>query len=156
VERALSHPGYDNSSTAKIPTPEQLGRRSKQRVLVVDDNAINQKIAVKFTMKLGYQADAVGSAHEAFAALRNLPYDLVLMDCQMPDIDGYEAAKTIRESKAFITKDIPIIAMTANAMQGDREKCIEAGMNDYVSKPIRIPELQVALEKWNGETNCDY
>ena len=118
------------------------------RILVAEDNAVNQLIAVRMLEKLGARADVAGDGNEVVDSLRNAPYDLVLMDCQMPVLDGYETSRLIRNSKTVTFREIPIIAMTANAMNGDREKCLEAGMNDYVTKPVRLADLSVAIEKW--------
>ncbi len=118
------------------------------RILLVEDNPVNLKIGLKLLEKMGLRADAAGNGKEALDALRDLPYDLVLMDCQMPEMDGYEATRHIRASKSLPNPDLPIVAMTANAIVGDREKCLEAGMNDYVSKPVRPEELAGVLLKW--------
>ncbi|MBF0328812.1 MAG: response regulator [Nitrospirae bacterium] len=124
-------------------------RRSMVRILLAEDNITNQQVAIGILKKLGLKADVVGNGTEAVNALKNSSYDLVLMDCQMPEMDGYEASCQIRNpGSAVINHHIPIIAMTANAMQGDREKCLEAGMNDYVSKPVSPKELAEALDKW--------
>ncbi len=122
------------------------------RILVVDDNSINQKVALKFLAKFGFQADAVGSGAEALSALTSLPYHLVLMDCQMPEMDGFEATAKIRHDLAEHLRTIPIVAMTANAMQGDREKCLAAGMNDYISKPIDPALLESTIIKWLNQS----
>ena len=102
---------------------------------------------------MGIHAYAVGSGKEALDALQNISYDMILMDCQMPEMDGYEATKAIRTSKTLAKyQHIPIIAMTANALKGDREKCIEAGMNDYISKPINVDELATLVQKVLSKT----
>jgi|GEM_PF-4753255 len=116
------------------------------RVLVAEDNSMNQLIAIKMLNKMGHSAVAVANGQEAIEALKQTPYDLVLMDCQMPEMDGYEATKNIRGVQSSF-RDIKIIAMTANAMAGDREKCMAAGMNDYVPKPVKASELQAAIER---------
>ena len=116
---------------------------------MVEDNIINQQVALAILKKLGLRADAVANGLEALRALEQLPYDLVLMDVQMPEMDGLEATRAIRDPHSAVRDHhISIIAMTANAMQGDRERCLEAGMNDYVPKPVSAPALAGALEKW--------
>ena len=119
------------------------------RILLAEDNIISQKVAQVMLNKLGYKADVVANGKEAVRALELINYDLVLMDCQMPVMNGFEATAMVRDpdSKALNTA-VPIIAMTANAMAGDRDECIEAGMNDYLSKPVKNGELSEVLEKW--------
>ena len=119
------------------------------RVLVVEDNAINQKVAQGVLKKFGVQVDLAANGEEALTSLENLPFDLVLMDCQMPVMDGYEATQQIRHPQSKVrNRDIPIIAMTANSMEGDREKCLAVGMNDFISKPINPNKVQEALKRW--------
>ena len=119
------------------------------RLLVAEDNIVNQKVALAILKKLGYQTDVVSNGKEALAALREGSYDLVLMDCQMPEMDGYEAAALIRESQSGVhNHQIPIIALTAHAMKGDRDKCLAGGMNDYISKPMKTTTVADVLEKW--------
>jgi len=119
------------------------------RILLAEDNTINQKVAQALLNKIGYRADVVANGLEAVRALELINYDLVLMDCQMPEMSGFEATFMIRDnSSKVLNHDIPIIAMTANAMIGDRENCIEAGMSDYLSKPVKKEELAEMLEKW--------
>ena len=122
---------------------------SKARILLADDNITNQQVTLGILKKFGFRADAVANGAEALKALETIPYDLVLMDVQMPVMDGLDATRHIRDPQsAVLNHSIPIIAMTAYAMQGDREKCINAGMDDYVSKPVRPQVLAERLEKW--------
>jgi len=116
-----------------------------ERVLLAEDNMINQKVAVRQLAKLGYHADTVANGNEVMEALERFAYNIILMDCQMPDLDGYETTRLIRSEHS---RPIYIIAMTANAMQGDREKCLTAGMDDYVTKPVRTEELEAALARY--------
>jgi PAS domain S-box-containing protein len=117
------------------------------KLLLVEDNPVNQRVALAVLGKLGYQADLAGNGAEAVTATAARPYDLVLMDCQMPVMDGFEATRRIREGQAG-SRRIPILAMTANAMQGDRERCLQAGMDDYLPKPVTLDALRVALQRW--------
>ena len=112
------------------------------RVLVVEDNLVNQMIASKMLEKLGCQVDVAANGREAVDMLEMLPYHVVFMDCQMPEMDGFEATRVIRRKEESSGEHVPIIAMTANAMAGDRERCLEAGMDDYLSKPVLPAELQ--------------
>jgi len=124
-------------------------RRRRIRVLVVEDNVVNQLVALKILERLGYHADVVENGLEALASLRRVPYDLVLMDCQMPVMDGYEATRRIRgRDSGVLNPAIPVVAMTAHAMAGDRELCIEAGMDDYFTKPVKPEFLDEMLRKW--------
>ncbi len=134
----------ENPEKHTAPGPLHPGR-----ILVVEDNAVNQIVAVKILEKLGCRADVAGDGSEAIAVLRRIPYDLVLMDCQMPQMDGFEATLRIRSGEAGPDRErIPIIAMTARAMQGDREQCLASGMNDYVPKPVDSILLAQVLERW--------
>jgi PAS domain S-box-containing protein len=118
------------------------------RILVAEDNPINQTILLKLLEKNGLQAEAVGNGQEVLAALGERAYDLILMDCQMPGMDGYEATARIRALVEKSYCSIPIVAVTANAVKGDREKCLSLGMNDYVSKPVHPAELERVLRQW--------
>jgi signal transduction histidine kinase len=118
-------------------------------ILLVEDNIINQKVAQYMLKSLGYKVDVAANGWEAVCALKLINYDLVLMDCQMPEMDGFEATAMIRDPTSdVINHNVPIIAMTANAMQGDRENCLKAGMNDYLSKPVKKDNLAAVIKMW--------
>jgi CheY-like chemotaxis protein/HPt (histidine-containing phosphotransfer) domain-containing protein len=123
----------------------------KARILLAEDNITNQQVALGILRKLGLRADAVANGEETLKALETLPYDLVLMDVQMPVMDGLEATRQIRHHPRSTLSAIPIIAMTAHALQGDRERCLAAGMNDYVTKPVTPQALAETLEQWLPE-----
>jgi len=123
--------------------------RLSGRVLVVEDNPVNLGVSKKMLQRMGLSCETVTDGKSAVTAASETPYDLILMDCQMPIMDGYEATRLIRQRER--TKGwprVPIIAMTANAMAGDREKCIEAGMDDYLSKPVMMDTLRKTLSYW--------
>ncbi len=128
-----------------LTQPQRVGR-----ILVADDYPTNQKVAQAYLQSSGHRVDIVNDGVEAIEAYAQNPYDIILMDVQMPNIDGYEATKVIRQREAKLTTAtrIPIVAMTAHAMQGDREKCLAAGMDDYVTKPLRKSELLQLVQKW--------
>jgi PAS domain S-box len=124
-----------------------LSEKMPLRILVAEDNVVNQKVALRILERMGYRADIAANGYEVIDAVRGLQYDIVFMDILMPEMDGYEATKLILDE--FSKEKRPkIIAMTANAMQGDKERCIEAGMDDYISKPVRIEEMYDILIKW--------
>ena len=115
-------------------------------ILIAEDNAINQKVIERMVQKLGYRVDLVTNGQEAIEALGRQSYCMVFMDCQMPEMDGLEACREIRRRSSGTR--IPIVAITANAMKGDRERCLEAGMDDYVSKPFKQEDLRVVIDRW--------
>ena len=153
--------------------PSQSGvriiRHSSQnlgRILVVEDNSVNQRVAIRMLERLGYRADAVGNGLEAVEAVTHIPYTAIFMDCQMPEMDGFEATRRIRELEAGSgprdqysdltpqssashppLRHIPIIAMTANALEGDRERCLAVGMDDYLPKPVKSEDLRAVLQR---------
>lgn len=127
------------------------GCSREARILVVEDNPVNRKVVTLQLESLGYEVEAVSTGSEAVKAVADSKYDLVLMDCQMPEMDGFQATQRIRKAEAITGTHIPIVALTANAMQGDRERCIGAGMDDYVSKPVSPSDLLTVLERWIGK-----
>jgi PAS domain S-box-containing protein len=152
VETAeVEKPPRQNSEAEVSPAPEPDTSASARRrsILLVEDNRTNQKVALAMLQKLGYQAQAVENGEDAVHALADGTYDLVLMDIQMPGMDGYSATHAIRaHQQALGTPAIPIVAMTAHAMAGEREKCLEAGMDDYIAKPVYPKTLMEVLNKW--------
>jgi CheY-like chemotaxis protein len=117
-------------------------------VLLAEDNAVNQRLAVRLLEKRGHKVVVAGNGLEALAALKKESFDLVFMDVQMPEMDGYEATAAIREAERDSGRHQPVIALTAHAMKGDREKCLAAGMDGYLSKPIKPQELDEVLEEY--------
>ncbi|GAC1357282.1 MAG: hypothetical protein NVSMB31_17790 [Vulcanimicrobiaceae bacterium] len=130
----------------EVVVPQELPPKGRGHVLVADDNATNRLVARAQLERLGYSVDVVGSGREAVAAAMTGAFDAILMDCEMADLDGYEATALIRESGDF--KHVPIIALTANAQPSERQKCLDAGMDDYLSKPFRPEQLRLTLVKW--------
>lgn len=122
--------------------------KGRARILVAEDNPVNQRVATHMLGKLGYRCDIASNGREAADMLANIPYDLVLMDCQMPEMDGYTATRHIRDREKTAERRTAIVAMTANAMREDRAKCLECGMDGFIPKPIAIEELETALECW--------
>ncbi|HEY9250533.1 MAG TPA: response regulator [Rariglobus sp.] len=152
----MATPSVPKHGTLPLP-PVSAGLRATldgTRILLAEDNAVNQKVALAMLAKLGGSADAVADGIEVLDSLQHIPYPLILMDYQMPEMDGLETTRIIRKRELDSGPACPwpapvyIIALTASAMQGDREKCLAVGMNDYVSKPVRPGELQAALERW--------
>jgi CheY-like chemotaxis protein/nitrogen-specific signal transduction histidine kinase len=145
------------SRKAEIPSSKldpSFASRHPLRVLLCDDNIINQKVALRLLQQMGYRADLAANGLEAMAALDRQPYDLIFMDVMMPEMGGLEATRLIRERQQHPSgfpnykADIAVIAMTASAMEGDREKCLAAGMDDYIAKPVRLEEIRMIVERW--------
>ncbi|MEO6873655.1 MAG: response regulator [Opitutaceae bacterium] len=132
------------------PFTQLLAHEFPLDVLIAEDNNVNQKVALRFLERLGYGADAVGNGLEVLAALKARNYDLVLMDLQMPEMDGLEASRRIRDQLPP-NRQPKIVALTANAMQGDRDLCLQAGMDDYISKPVKLPEIEAAIRRLYGK-----
>jgi len=119
------------------------------RALVVEDNMTNREVAVLVLRKLGCETDTARNGEEAFEYLKTRNYDIVFMDCRMPVMDGYEATKKIRDPESDVVDHaVPVVAITAHALEDDRAKCLEAGMNDYLPKPIRLSTVKAILAKW--------
>jgi two-component system sensor histidine kinase/response regulator len=135
------------SRTAQKAPFMKTEKLKQAHVLVVEDNVVNQKLAKRVLETLGCSVDVAANGLEAVEKIKQSPCDLVFMDCQMPEMDGYEATAEIRRYEDT-SKHTPIIAMTAQAMQGDREKCLEAGMDDYISKPIKKEIVSEMIRKW--------
>jgi CheY-like chemotaxis protein len=137
-------PAAHESPIARSPLDPQMAARHPLRILLAEDNVVNQKLALRLLQQMGYRADLASNGFEAVQSVERQPYDVVLMDVQMPEMDGLEASRRITAKWAAGERP-RIIAMTANAMQGDREQCLAAGMDDYVTKPIRVDALVEAL-----------
>jgi len=156
LERALLSP----RSPVRAPEPpkseKSLAEQLPMKVLLVDDNAINQKVAVRILQQFGYQPEMAGNGREALDKLDQQPFDFIFMDVMMPEMDGLEATRLLRKRQMIggytnYQSRIIIVAMTAHAMQGDREKCIAAGMDDYLAKPVRPKDVREMLERWGGK-----
>ncbi len=137
--------------SSAIVTRHSIAEYQKQkiRILLAEDNEINQKVALGILKNFGYRTDVVSNGKDAVRAMEKVHYDMVFMDCQMPEVDGYEATGEIRSPRSkVVNHDVPIIAMTAHAMKGDRERCLASGMDDYISKPVQPERLLEVIEKW--------
>jgi two-component system sensor histidine kinase/response regulator len=143
-------PTFDRRTAGRLAGQDEgTGRRrGGRRILVVEDNVVNQKVAVALLGRMGHRVDVAANGFEAIAAVEQGRYDLVLMDCQMPEMDGFESATAIRDREAGTGRRVPIVAMTANALIEDRARCLAAGMDDHISKPVRQETLAGALEAW--------
>jgi PAS domain S-box-containing protein len=153
VEGAL----FSNRTATVTAEPQPIGQRERSagslaHILIAEDNPVNQKVALRLLEKLGFQGRAVANGKEAVRAAFDSACSLVLMDCQMPEMDGFQATAEIRRREKP-GRRVPIIAMTASAMKGDRERCIEAQMDDYISKPVTVRALEAMLEKWMTHEN---
>ena len=137
----------EGAAVGKIQPAPVHGARG--RILIAEDNPVNQRVARLQAERLGFDVDVVGNGQEALEALENLAYALVLMDCQMPGMDGYAATRELRRREAG-QRHLPVIAMTANAFSSDREVCLSAGMDDYLSKPVSLRGLEAMLDRWSG------
>jgi signal transduction histidine kinase/CheY-like chemotaxis protein len=145
---ARPNPGEDREPVDPTPPlPRRASTGSKGCVLLVEDNVVNERVATRMLERLGYRVEVAANGIEALATMDEKSFDLVLMDCQMPQMDGFEASRAIRLREGS-AKHTTIVAMTANAMQGDRERCLEAGMDDYISKPVVIGDLEAILDRW--------
>jgi two-component system sensor histidine kinase/response regulator len=143
------------STPAPQSFPETSAVQQLGRILVVEDNAVNQLVAESMVVKLGYAVDIVANGAEALAAIDAATYSAVLMDCHMPVMDGFEATLQIREAERSGVRRLSIIAMTAGAMDGDRDHCLAAGMDAYISKPVSIAAIDEALIRWTSDPDND-
>jgi CheY-like chemotaxis protein len=151
LSRLLGKPGPRPVVSTDLSIPFIQTTRPAVRILVAEDNLINRKVALNKLQKYGYQVDAVADGNAVLVALSKIPYDIVFMDCEMPEMDGHEATLAIRalERKSAPGKSpVYIVALTANAMHGEKEKCLAMGMNDYLPKPVQTSEFEAVLERW--------
>ncbi len=148
VLNKVKHSRLTSTNDGSLSMLEKTDFEKSGLILVAEDNVVNQKVALLLLKELGFSAHVVGNGREAIAAVERTSYALVLMDCQMPEVDGLEAASVVRRHETLTGRHVPLIAMTAHAMQGDREKCIAAGMDDYISKPVTAAKLKEVLLRW--------
>jgi CheY-like chemotaxis protein len=150
------YPAQPMEKETKSRFDAHMGERHPLHILLAEDHPTNQKLALRLLERLGYRADVAANGLEALAAIERQHYDVILMDMQMPEMDGLDASRRVRRREAKMGTDpVRIVAMTANAMQGDRELCLAAGMDDYISKPIRIEALVAALNKTPAHVHHD-
>ncbi|HYE72506.1 MAG TPA: response regulator, partial [Blastocatellia bacterium] len=148
LEQSLDHQPSVNSSTDLLPTSDIASSKvRKAKILLVEDHPINQKLVANLLRKIGYEVDLVNNGREACEAFKAQSYDLILMDVQLPEMDGYKATSAIRKIEGS-ERHTPIIALTSRALAGDREQCLAAGMDDYLSKPVKGTELVGMVERW--------
>jgi two-component system sensor histidine kinase/response regulator len=149
VSARASLPAEDGRSHPIVTRHTLAEAKRRGRILLVEDNAVNQRVALRLLEKSGYNADVVSNGKEAVAELKRSLYDLVLMDISMPEMDGYEATRAIRDPRSNVKNhNVPIVAMTAHALKDDRQRCLEAGMDDYISKPVQPEKLTEVVERF--------
>jgi CheY-like chemotaxis protein len=146
LQRAINNELVDEVAEDKLRSAVRIVY-AEIRILVVEDNAVNQEVAIGMLEKIGFQAEVADNGQAGLDRLADEPFDLVLMDCQMPVLDGYAATRALRESE-INGEHMPIIALTANAMTGDAEKCLDSGMDDYLSKPFEADALEEKIVFW--------
>jgi len=147
LSRLAEKPSKDVGSAAAVKDATQGAEGKRGRVLIAEDNVVNQRVATLQVRRLGFEADLVASGHEALEALSRLAYNVVLMDCHMPGMDGYAATRELRRRENG-TRHTPVIAMTADAYAADRQACLDAGMDDYIAKPVNLSDLSELLDRW--------
>jgi CheY-like chemotaxis protein len=147
LTRAVTSVDATRKPLSRTDLDATLAMQMPLRILLADDNPVNLKVGQSYLHKMGYRPEMAANGREVLSALEQHPFDIVILDVQMPEMDGFEAAREIR-SRYTEEKRPKIIAITGNAMEGDREKCLEAGMDDYISKPVRPKELEAALRRW--------
>jgi CheY-like chemotaxis protein len=147
IQRVIADNGQVKEAAAKKVTGRLLAEQRPGRILVADDNVVNLKVASSFLSRMGYAPDMVSNGREVMEALVAKEYDLILLDIQMPELDGYQVAAAVI-AKANGGQRPSMVALTANAMESDRQRCLAAGLDDYLPKPIRLPELEAVLRKY--------
>ena len=147
--------GDSSGADSQDEAPQSKLRLIGCRVLLVEDNPVNQRVALKMLERIGAVVDVANNGVEALERMRDREYDAVLMDCQMPEMDGYTAAREVRERERITGEHVPIVALTANALVGDREKCLAAGMDDFLTKPVRLKEIEKSLLRWVPDKRSD-